>query len=128
VGVVVDDIVRYGLRCSRVLGLQAMSGVVIDDSLMVRVQFWGYDGETSLELIEPYGEKSPVRRSLELGGGLHHLCFEVEDIEIAVEHARTTGGLLIVAPVAAAAFGGRRVAFLFFRDLGLVEFEEATGE
>ena len=39
-------------------------------------------GETRLELIHPLEGQGPVAKFLEKrGGGLHHLCFETDDIE-----------------------------------------------
>lgn len=40
---------------------------------------------TKIELLHPFGEDSPIASFLERypDGGMHHLCFEVEDIEAA---------------------------------------------
>ena len=48
---------------------------------------------TKIELLEPLGEKSPVRGFLERNpsGGMHHLCYEVEDI-IAARDQLTAWG------------------------------------
>ena len=56
------------------------------------------------------------------GGGLAHLCFEVDDIHAAVRDANNQGAILVCAPVPAVAFEHRPIAFLFYRDMGLVEF------
>ena len=42
-------------------------------------------GNTKIELLQPLGENSPIARFLERnpGGGMHHLCYEVEDIYAA---------------------------------------------
>jgi len=125
VGIVVDDIERHGTRYAEQFGLQPLSAIVTDPIQRVQVQFWGDGREVSLELIQPLDDDSPVSRFLEKGGGLNHLCFEVEDITAAVEHAQTKGAICIGGPVPAVAFNGRRIAFLFFRDIGLVEFVEA---
>jgi len=126
IGIVVDDIERHGAHYAEQLELQPLSPIVTDPVQRVRVQFWGDGRGVSLELIQPLGEDSPVRRFLEKGGGLNHLCFEVEDIAGAVEYARTKGAICVVDPVPAMAFSGRRIAFLFFRYIGLVEFVEAS--
>ena len=38
---------------------------------------------TKIELMEPYGEKSPIKKFLEKNpdGGMHHICIEVSNIE-----------------------------------------------
>lgn len=52
------------------------------------------------------------------------MCFEVENIERAFRLAKDIGGLIIKEPVPAAAFAGKRIVFVFFKELGLVEFLE----
>jgi len=43
-------------------------------------------GQTNLEMVEPVGEDSPLAKYLQKRGpGLHHLCFEVEDIDAELE-------------------------------------------
>lgn len=46
-----------------------------------------------VELIEPLGETSPIRKFLERNpkGGQHHICFEVDDIHDAVAHMQGQG-------------------------------------
>ena len=125
VGIVVDDIERHGASFAKELNLRPLSAIVADPIQRVRVQFWGDGYGVSLELIQPTADDSPVQRFLKTGGGLNHLCFEVEDIDAAVEQARESGAICVSGPVAAAACDGRRIAFLFLRDIGLVEFKEA---
>ena len=45
---------------------------------------------TKIELLEPLGENSPITKFLEKNpsGGIHHVCYEVEDIEAACEQMR----------------------------------------
>lgn len=125
VGVVVEAIETHSQHY-RELGLRPLTDVVTDPIQKVKVQFWGNDGPaSSVELIEPLGEESPVRGFLEKGGGLNHLCFEVADLEAARKNAEVKGGICVCAPVPAAAFGGRRITFFFFRGVGLIEFVEA---
>lgn len=46
----------------------------------------------SIELVSPSGEGSPLERFLrERGEGIHHFCFEVQDIEEAVQNLREKG-------------------------------------
>jgi methylmalonyl-CoA/ethylmalonyl-CoA epimerase len=48
---------------------------------------------TKIELLHPFGEASPVSRFLEKNpdGGMHHICYEVEDIENAVSVLSASG-------------------------------------
>jgi len=69
-------------------------------------------GESSVELLEPTSDSSPVGKFLaKRGPGLHHVCLAVDDIEAALAELRAKGfRLLQDAPVPGA--GGKRVAFL----------------
>ncbi|MGH9458073.1 MAG: methylmalonyl-CoA epimerase [Thermoanaerobaculia bacterium] len=69
-------------------------------------------GDTRLELLEPTGPDSPVAKFIgKRGEGVHHLCFEVSDIEMELEKLQAKGYRLVnEAPVPGAK--GRRVAFL----------------
>ncbi len=80
--------------------------------------------EPWLELVQPVDTKSRVAAFLKRGGGLHHLCYEVEDLQAEVENARPLGSIVIQKPAPAAFFGGRRVAWAYTRDHLLLEFLE----
>jgi methylmalonyl-CoA/ethylmalonyl-CoA epimerase len=49
-------------------------------------------GESRLELLEPMEQEGPVRKFLQnRGPGLHHICFEVDDIEAAIDELMSRG-------------------------------------
>ncbi len=50
-----------------------------------------------IELIEPYGEESPIHAFLAKNpkGGQHHVCFEVEDILAARDDLRAKGATIL---------------------------------
>ena len=53
-------------------------------------------GETNIELVEPSCDNSPIARFLSTKGpGIHHLCFEVDDIEEEVKALTNKGAQLI---------------------------------
>ena len=53
-------------------------------------------GETSIELVEPSCEDSPIAKFLSTKGpGIHHLCFEVDDIEEEIKTLTHQGAQLI---------------------------------
>ena len=43
---------------------------------------------TKIELMEPYGKDSPIKKFLEKnpGGGMHHICLEVSNIQKSLEN------------------------------------------
>jgi len=53
-------------------------------------------GESRLELLEPMGEDSPVAKFIaRRGEGMHHICFQVEDIMLEIGKLKATGVRMI---------------------------------
>jgi methylmalonyl-CoA/ethylmalonyl-CoA epimerase len=125
VGYVVPSIAQGLKRWSGTLSAISVSEPFDDELQKARVLFLEFEsGATSLELVEPLPGESPVARFLEKGGGLHHLCFEVDDLEQQIGHMKTHQALLLRRPQPAVAFGGRRIAWMITRDKLLVEYLE----
>jgi len=83
-------------------------------------------GGPRIELLEALGDDSPVARFIEKSGeGIHHICFEVADIEEAVAGLRAKGAE-IIEPAIRIGAGGRRIAFVHPRSTRgvLVEIKE----
>jgi methylmalonyl-CoA/ethylmalonyl-CoA epimerase len=80
-----------------------------------------------VELIEPYGDKSPIIRFLEKNpkGGQHHICFEVDDIHTAKDLMEKRGMRVLGEPRIGA--HGTPVVFLHPGDAGgvLIELMES---
>jgi LAO/AO transport system kinase len=69
-------------------------------------------GDANLELLEPLGARSTVASFLEKRGeGMHHVCFEVEDIEQSLADLKARGARLIDEKPRPGA-GGHLVAFV----------------
>jgi methylmalonyl-CoA/ethylmalonyl-CoA epimerase len=84
-------------------------------------------GETNLELLVPTAGDSPIANFLaKRGAGIHHLCFEVADLEAALADYAGRGVRLIDAAPRTGAHG-KRIAFLHPKSTGgiLVELCEA---
>jgi len=81
-------------------------------------------GDPSIELVEPAGPGSPVEKYLERGGGLHHLCYEVDNFDEAIRGAKTRGLVMVRRPQPAVAFGGRRIAWFLTQERLLMEYLE----
>jgi methylmalonyl-CoA/ethylmalonyl-CoA epimerase len=102
-------------------------GEIIHDPLQAaRVTFmrWGGPEAPAIELVEPAGENSPLRKFVMKGGGLHHVCYEVDSLDIQLEQSRAAGCLVVKNPLPAVAFGGRRIAWVYTRQKLLVEYLE----
>lgn len=92
----------------------------------VNYLFISIDGLGTIELLSPIDKESPVSQRLEsLGGHLYHICYAVENIEETVTSMKLMSWQVICPPIEDIAFGGRRVAFLYSNDAGLVELVEA---
>lgn len=109
--------------------------IFYDPNQKVRVTFLTTrPGDAQIELVEPAGDDSPVLRFLnEKGGGLHHACYEVADLEASLADFRNRGSLMVKRPKPAVAFQGRRIAWLLTPEKFLVELLEekakpASGE
>jgi methylmalonyl-CoA/ethylmalonyl-CoA epimerase len=82
-------------------------------------------GEAQIELVQPNAPDSPVTRFLENGGGFHHVCYEVADLEEAMGEMKSRGALTVRRPKPAVAFEGRRIAWMLTAEKMLVELLEA---
>src|ERR1700680_3587943 len=52
---------------------------------------------TKIELLEPLGDNSPIAKFLERNpnGGMHHLCYEVDDIKAAAKRMKRKGATVL---------------------------------
>jgi acyl carrier protein len=82
-------------------------------------------GRGVIELLEPIGHDSPIKRLVATGGGVYHICFEVDSIDILHDELSKSEGNWVVSPTPDPAFDGRRIAFLMDKNLGLIEFVES---
>jgi len=55
---------------------------------------------------------------------LHHLCYEVENLEQQLAFCRSQGSLITRPPLPAVAFGGRRIAWVYTKNKLLLEYLE----
>ena len=83
---------------------------------------------SQIELIEPYGDSSPLNAFLEKNpkGGQHHLCFEVPDIIAARDDMQTKGATVLNGGVPRIGAHGVPVIFVHPKNMGgvLVELME----
>jgi methylmalonyl-CoA/ethylmalonyl-CoA epimerase len=126
IGFVLASIEKSGESFASSLGATWDGNIVFDPLQKVRVTFLkgAHESDSLIELVEPVGEDSPVTRFLTRGGGLHHLCYEVNDLEGHLEFCSSVGNTIIRPPVPAVAFGGRRIAWAVTRKRLLVEYLE----
>jgi methylmalonyl-CoA/ethylmalonyl-CoA epimerase len=84
---------------------------------------------TKIELLEPLGEGSPIAGFLERNpeGGIHHVCYEVEDIRAARDRLVAEGARVLGGGEPKIGAHGKPVLFLHPKDFcgTLVELEQA---
>ena len=69
-------------------------------------------GESHVELLSPLSEDSPVGRFLaKKGPGLHHVAYQVADVQVALDDAREAG-LRLIDETPRTGIRGTQVAFL----------------
>lgn len=83
---------------------------------------------TKIELLHPLGDDSPVAAFLERhpGGGMHHLCYEVEDVEAAARRLSEQGARVLGDGNPRTGAHGKPVVFLHPKDFcgTLIELEQ----
>jgi methylmalonyl-CoA/ethylmalonyl-CoA epimerase len=84
---------------------------------------------TKVELLEPLGENSPIAGFLDRNpdGGIHHVCYEVEDIGAARDRLVKAGARVLGSGEPKIGAHGKPVLFLHPKDFNgtLVELEQA---
>lgn len=94
VGVVVPDLEQAMSLWRDLLGLRLTKSQTVQDqgvkAALLQV------GESEIELLEPLSPDNGVGKFLaRRGGGLHHVCFETEDVERELDGAKAKGIQLI---------------------------------
>ena len=84
---------------------------------------------TKIELITPLGDNSPIRAFLDKSpaGGIHHICYEVDDILTTRDHLLAHGARVLGPPEPKIGAHGKPVLFLHPKDFNgcLIELEQA---
>jgi methylmalonyl-CoA/ethylmalonyl-CoA epimerase len=84
---------------------------------------------TKIELLEPLGDNSPIAKFLQKNpaGGIHHVCYEVEDIYAARDRMRESGATITGTGEPKIGAHGKPVIFLHPKDFigTLIELEQA---
>ena len=83
---------------------------------------------TKIELLEPIGENSPIKKFLlkNPSGGMHHICYEVSNIQEACAQLESEGATLLGSGKPTIGAHGKPVIFIHPKDFNgtLIELEE----
>ena len=94
VAIAVNNLEEAAKFYQNVLGLK-LTNVEVVPAQKTKAGFFQI-GESNIELVQPSEPDSPLVKFLETKGqGIHHICFEVDDIESAVKALQEKGAIMI---------------------------------
>lgn len=107
------------------IGYQKFETKYIDNDRKIYIQFMK-NNETMVELVNPTNEgESPVDGILKkIGDSAYHICYETNNINEEIEKLKIDKYILISSPKTAVAINNCEVAFLYKRNVGLIEIVE----
>jgi len=124
VAIATPDLAKSSKMYKEVLGADVSEPMELPDHGVTTV--FVNLGNTKLELLQPLGPNSPVTGFLQKKpeGGMHHICLEVKDINVAVQEISKKGIRVLDKPKIGA--HGKPVVFLHPKDCGgvLIEVEQ----
>ena len=127
VAIAVRDIAKAACLYRETLGADVSAAVAQPDHGVTTV--FVTLPNTKIELLEPLGEGSPIANFLERNpdGGVHHLCYEVDDILAARDRLKAAGARVLGDGQPKTGAHGQPVLFLHPKDFcgTLVEIEQA---
>jgi len=127
VAIAVPDLVAASAVYRDILGARVSEPVELPAHGVTTV-FVALDN-TKIELLHPLGDGSPIAPFLARNpsGGVHHICYEVDDILVARDRLTAAGARVLGDGEPAIGAHGKPVLFLHPKDIcgTLVELEQA---
>ena len=129
IGFVVEDIADASANFCALYGYRKHGDVLLDFDRKVKLLLLYSENDYCIELIQPLDSKSPAYDFMKKGGGMHHICYGVSDIESAILQMKSNDHMLIERPKPALLFNRRKVAFLYAKfNRQIVELLESEVE
>jgi len=127
IAIVVPDLAASSKIYSEILGATVTAPVDLPDHGVTTV--FVELPNTKIELLHPLGHDSPIARFLGKNpdGGMHHLCYEVDDIIVARDQLAASGARILGDGEPKTGAHGKPVLFLHPKDFcgTLIELEQA---
>lgn len=127
VAIAVPDLEAAARQYRDTLGAEVSEAVDLPDHGVTTI--FVETGNSKIELLHPLGEDSPIAKFLARNpaGGVHHLCFEVEDIIAARDRLVAEGARILGDGEPKTGAHGKPILFLHPKDFSgvLIEIEEA---
>lgn len=125
IGIAVPDLDAAVNTYEKILGMKFEGFEVVEDQKVRVAKLMA--GDDCIELLEPTADDSPIAGFLaKRGGGIHHVCLAVDDIEATLARFKEAGLRLIDEEPRIGA-GGHRIAFVHPKSTGgvLIELSES---
>ena len=123
---VVPDLDIAAAQWRDMLGADISSPNILEDHGVRVIFVHAVNGQ--VELMEPYGDSSPIAGFLQRNpdGGMHHICYEVHDIELARKSLEAKGARILGDGLVKTGAHGNPVLFLHPKDFSgtLIELEQ----
>lgn len=101
-----------------------LSDIYEEEVQQTKIAFLTKEGFTTIELVAPLkeGTPSPVDTILQrIGCSTYHICYDVDDIDEAVEDLYEEGFKPLFMPVESVAMEGHQICYMFHLDVGYIE-------
>ena len=111
-------------------GYRQMTEVVVNTLQKVKVVFLAKKESILIKLIEPTEENQSLINFVNRGGGFHHLCFRVDNMDKQIEEFKEKGLLTLVPPQPGEAFNNHEIAFMLAKygiNIELIDTDEKAG-
>jgi methylmalonyl-CoA/ethylmalonyl-CoA epimerase len=130
IAIVVPDLDAAARHWRDCLGAEVSAPQILDEHGVRIVFVRSPNGQ--VELMEPHGDKSPVAGFLQRNpdGGMHHICYEVDDIASAKQSLESAGARVLGDGKPKIGAHGNPVLFLHPKDFQgtLIELEQVARE
>jgi methylmalonyl-CoA epimerase len=108
------------------LGYKEFGKLCVDELRNIKLQMLENDG-VLIELVTPLSENSPISNLLIKSGNTpYHICYSTRNIDFRVKELRENGYTLIDSPKPAILFNNNKVAFMYHKNMGIIELLESN--
>ncbi len=116
IGVVVGSLEEGIEQWRELFGYRTASDVVVNSHQQVRVVFLAKPDSIAIKLVQPSSASSPIAAFARRGGGLHHICFRCDDLQLEVPLLKAKGARFIQPPRPGEAFNNKDIAFFLAKN------------
>jgi len=123
IGKVVENI-EQELKLYAALGFETDASIYIDKEQKVKVGKVLTENKVLIEFLEPLDKHSPIWNFSQRGGGLHHICVQVENIEEYLKYIKEKKIGFRLSEKTISVFDGRKVCFISNYNRDILEIIE----